>query len=317
MRQTIALAAIGLALLSGTTAAAQDAEAQARDLFKQGIDQFDQQNFEDALVAFQKADQLNPSWKLAFNIGQCQAALKRYGLAIEAFERYLAQGGDEVPDDRRSKVLDELSQFRKMVGGVKVVGQDDVVVVIDEIVRGSTPMNQPILVTAGVQHHIKLVKQEEVIKTLIETVRGESTLEIDLSDTAPAPAPAPIPAETDEGDEPAAVPEDESDGISPAWFWVGLGATAVFAGGAVGANFALKDLKDDDTGVVYDSDYDNAKALRIAGLASFGLAIAAGVTTGVLAFFTDWGGDDESPAEIQVGAFGTGESAGLSLQGSF
>ncbi|MBW2276721.1 MAG: hypothetical protein JRF63_04460, partial [Deltaproteobacteria bacterium] len=55
-----------------------------------------------------------------------------------------------MPDDRRIKVLDELSQFRKMIGGVMVKGEDDVVVVIDDLVRGSTPMNQPILVTAGV-----------------------------------------------------------------------------------------------------------------------------------------------------------------------
>jgi hypothetical protein len=313
MRQVFAMTAIGLALLSGGAAAGQDNVAEARELFKQGVDQFDQQSYEEALVAFRKADQLNPSWKIAFNIGQCQAALKRYGLAIEAFERYLAEGGDEVPDDRRTKVLDELSQFRKMVGGVMVKGQDDVVVVIDDIVRGSTPMNQPILVTAGVRHHIKLVKQEEEIKTLVETVRGESTLEIDLSDTAPPP-PAPVPADTDDSGQPAPPPE-EGEGISPVWFWVGLGATAVFAGGAVGANFALKRMKND--GIESDDDFNNARGIRIAGLASLGLAAAAGITTGVLVFFIDWNGDDESPAELQVGAFGAGGGGGLSLQGSF
>jgi hypothetical protein len=314
MRQIFALTAIGLALLSGSAAAGQDKEAEARELFKQGLDQFDQQRYEEALVAFQQADKLNPSWKIAFNIGQCQAALKRYGLAIEAFERYLAEGGDEVPPERRTKVLDELSQFRKMVGGVMVTGQDDVVVVIDDVVRGSTPMNQPILVTAGVQHHIELVKQEEVLKTLIETVRGESILEIDLSETG-EPVPAPALPTTGESGQPAPPPEDDGAGLSPVWFWVGLGATAVFAGGAVGANFALKRMKDD--GIETDDDFNNARGVKIAGLASLGLAAAAGITTGVLVFFTDWNGDDEEPAELQVGAFGTDDGGGLSLQGSF
>jgi tetratricopeptide (TPR) repeat protein len=316
MRQIHALTAIGLALSLTASVAAQDDEAQARELFKQGVDQYDQQEYEDALEAFEKADELNPSWKIAFNIGQCQAALKRYGLAIEAFERYLAEGGDDVPSERRTKVLDELSQFRKMVGGVLVKGEDDVVVVIDDIVRGTTPMNQPILVTAGVQHRIELVKQEEVLKTVSETVRGESTLEIEVGGEESAAA-VPVPTEDgDDGDQPAQ-PEVEEGGLSPAWFWVGLGATAAFAGGAVGMNFAVKNLKDKDSGVVYEEDYDKAKALRATGLTFFSLAIAAGVTTGVLAIFTDWGGDDESPAELQVGAFGTGEGAGLSLQGSF
>jgi len=310
MRLILALSVVVLATLAAATAVGQTNEDQARELFKQGGAKFDEQAYEEALEAFEQADELNPSWKIAFNIGQCQAALKRYGLAIEAFERYLAEGGDEVPDERRSKVLDELSQFRKMVGGVMVEGEDDVVVVIDGITRGSTPMNQPILVTAGVKHNIELVKQEEVLKTVTDTVRGESTLVIEVGGDEPA---APVPAPVDDtSDQPDEISEDDG-GLSPVWFWVGLGATVVFAGGAVGTNFLIKDLKDD--GVVYEEDWDQAKALRATGLACFGLAVAAGITTGVLAFFTDW--DGESPNELQVGAFGSGEGAGLTLQRSF
>jgi hypothetical protein len=317
MRFQVAMTAIGLALLLGATAAAQETnEEKARAWFKQGVKRFDEGRHEDALNAFQQADQLHPSWKISFNIGQCQAALKRYGLAIEAFERYLAEGGDEVPGDRRTKVLDELSQFRKMVGGVMVKGADDVVVVIDDVVRGSTPMNQPILVTAGVKHNIKLVKQEEVLKTVMETVRGETTLEIDVSDAGIAAAPAPAPVEPDQ---PELQPEaaDDGGGLPPTFFWIGAGATVLLAGGAVGTNFAIAGMKNSD-GTVPAGDYDTARALRITGLTCFGLAIAAGITTGVLAIFTDWDGDDEEPpADVQIGAFGSGDGAGLTLQGSF
>jgi hypothetical protein len=318
MRLKLAVSAIGLALLVSAAAAAEETnDEKARTWFKQGVKRFDEQKFDDALYAFEQADRLNPSWKIAFNIGQCQAALKRYGLAIEAFERYLAEGGDEVPDDRRTKVLDELSQFRKMVGGVMVTGEDDVVVVIDDIVRGSTPMNQPILVTAGVKHNIKMVKQEEVLKTVQETVRGESTLEIRVSGGeagAPVPAPAPAAATTDTA---PAEAEDEG-GLSPVFFWVGAGATLAFTGGAVGLNFAIAGKKNDD-GEVPSGDYDAAKGMRAAGLACFGLAIAAGVTTVVLAFFTDWDGDgdEEMVADLQLGAFGSADGGGLALGGTF
>jgi hypothetical protein len=318
MRLRLAVSAIGLALLVSAAAAAEETnEEKARTWFKQGGKRFDEQKYDDALYAFEQADRLNPSWKIAFNIGQCQAALKRYGLAIEAFERYLAEGGDDVPADRRTKVLNELSQFRKMVGGVMVTGENDVVVVIDDLVRGSTPMNQPILVTAGVKHDIKLVKQEEVLKTVRETVRGESTLEIEVSGDAagaPAPMPAPLPVEPTGGG--PVEPVDEG-GLSPVFFWIGASATVVFAGGAVGTNFALKKMKKD--GIATDDDLKSARGIRIAGLACFGLAIAAGITTTVLVFFTDWDGDgdEESAAELKVGPFGTANGAGLALQGSF
>ena len=57
------------------------------------------ERFLEAVRAFRSANEINPSWKIEFNIGQCEAALKRYGLAMEAFEKYLALGGDEVPTD--------------------------------------------------------------------------------------------------------------------------------------------------------------------------------------------------------------------------
>lgn len=314
MHRTLALMAIGTALLTSRAAAAQVTdEAQARIWFQQGAERYDERKFEEALHAFQQADRLNPSWKIAFNIGQCQAALKRYGLAIEAFERYLAEGGDEVPDDRRSKVLDELSQFRKMVGGVMVKGEDGVVVVIDGIPRGSTPMNQPILVTAGVPHHVELFKQEALLRAVRDTVRGESTLEIDLAEES-APAPAPV-VDTGGPGQPAPPPEVDEGGVSPVWFWVGLGATVVFASGAVASNFAVEKKKKD--GLETKGELESAETVQALGITSLALAGAAGITTCVLAIFTDWDGDEEQPADIQVGAFGTGDGAGLVLEGSF
>ena len=49
--------------------------------------------FKEAADAFRLANHLRRSWKLLYNIGQCEAAAKRYGMALDAFERYVAEGG--------------------------------------------------------------------------------------------------------------------------------------------------------------------------------------------------------------------------------
>jgi tetratricopeptide (TPR) repeat protein len=308
MRLALAMTAVALALLGPTAAAAQDAQGEARALFQLGTEAYDAERYEDALTAFTKADSLSPSWKLAYNIGQCQAALKRYGLALEAFERYLALGGDDVPADRRDEVLAELDRLRKMVGGVLVEGRDGAVLLVDGLERGRTPMNQPVLVTAGVEHRFEIRLGDELLEALTETVRGGATLEIDITPET-APVPAPVPSTPDE-------PAADAGGLSPLWFWIGAGATVVFAGGTVAANFAVEKKKRD--GIESGSDLDSAETIQALGITSLALAGAAGIATGVLAFYTDWGGGEEQPAaDVQIGAFGGGDGAGLAVRGSF
>jgi len=88
-------AACIMALALGAGAA--EAEQTARDAFKRGIGLVEKAQYQEAAKAFADAYTLQPSWKILYNIGQCQAALKEYGLAIENFERYLTDGGDDVP----------------------------------------------------------------------------------------------------------------------------------------------------------------------------------------------------------------------------
>ena len=69
-----------------------DAFAQSRSddeaatAFSKGVKLFKAEKYDEAVKAFRRAYELKPAWKIKFNIGQCEGALKRYGLAIEAFE---------------------------------------------------------------------------------------------------------------------------------------------------------------------------------------------------------------------------------------
>jgi hypothetical protein len=92
----------------------------------------------------------------------------------------------------------------------------------------------------------------------------------------------------------------EPGGADPAWFWsmVGLTGAATVATVALGAVVLVKDgeyeaLAQEDRTVELQ---DEGKRLMLATDICMGVAIAAAVTATVLAFTTDWGGEESSDA---------------------
>src|SRR5438105_2983977 len=88
-------------LLAATPAGAQPSPVdQAKAHFKNGTDLYDENNFRGALVEFQRAYELAPSYKILFNIGQVDMELQDYAGAMTAYARYLREGGPDVSADR-------------------------------------------------------------------------------------------------------------------------------------------------------------------------------------------------------------------------
>jgi hypothetical protein len=162
MRPIICVLAVAILSASAFEARA-DAEADARAAFQDGVKQFDAGRFQEAAAAFREANRLSPSWRIQYNIGQCEAALKRYGDALDAFDQYLAEGGDEIPDARQSEVLAEVARLRLKVGSVEVRGEPGIAVIIDGNRRGVTPVDAGIRVTGGVAHRLELVREGAVL----------------------------------------------------------------------------------------------------------------------------------------------------------
>lgn len=85
---------------------ALDLDKTAKEHFKAGIAYADDPSgpkWEEALKEFRAAYRTTPTTKLMNNIGLCALNLERDGEAIEAFEAYLA-GGGESDLDRKSVV---------------------------------------------------------------------------------------------------------------------------------------------------------------------------------------------------------------------
>jgi hypothetical protein len=256
MRIRVSFLLVLLSLFSqGLSAAEGDPEegpddARARDAFDEGKNLYNADRFIEAAEKFREAYRLRPTWKLYFNIAQSEAAAKRHGLALEAFERYLSQGGDEVQDDRHGLVLTEIKRLRPIVGFVKIAARfPGATVRIDGIARAEMPLVSPLMVAAGVEHQVTLEQGGNVMHVWRVRVAGEQTLNLYLEEasvpeeetrTAAPPAEQSEP----EVEKPPPPPPDRGSGKQTIGI-VGLGlGAALIVSGAITGGIALGDYSE-------------------------------------------------------------------------
>lgn len=147
-------------------------EAGAR--FSRGVKLFEAQDFAAALAEFEAAYRLTPAFQVLFNIGVTQKKLFRYNDAVRTLGRYLTDGGDKVPPDRRTQVERELAEIRALVAevSVKVEGMP-ATIEVDGRVAGETPLSDALLLPSG-KHTIRALRDgEEPAVKEIEVVSGE------------------------------------------------------------------------------------------------------------------------------------------------
>jgi hypothetical protein len=315
MRQ-LTIGLLGAVLLCAGAAHA-DTEDEARAAFKQGVKHYEAGRIEAALEAFRKADELQPSWKIQFNIGQCEAALKHYGRAIEAFEAYMAGAGDEISVQRRDKVIAELDRLRKLTGMLSVEGPDGVTVIVDGFERGTTPLSGRLRVVAGVDHQLVGKRGDTVVARKTVKVGGGETLAVDIGEGEAGPPTGVSGAgKTEQGEEgePPLLEADDDDGGLPILFWVGAGLTVAAAGTGVGFGVASNSRADDfdaknkqvaagnlpadDKGMLdAKDDVETYETMTNAMLITAGVLAAA---TAVVLIVHLTGGDDEDPDDAEV-----------------
>lgn len=112
---------IALAIAAASVAYAEPARADTSDqvntLFKRGVDFYKEADFRAALVEFKRAyDASNHDYRVLYNIAQCEYQLTNYVGALSSFERFLADGGAQVKDERRGEVLTEIAKLKGRVG---------------------------------------------------------------------------------------------------------------------------------------------------------------------------------------------------------
>ena len=305
---------LAIAAASASPAALSADASPARAAFEKGKAAFEDGDYARAADAFRRAHRLKPNWKLQYNIGQSEAAAKRHGLALQAFEAYLSAGGDDIPLERREEVLAEVRRLRAMVGYAKISAPAGAAVSIDGVERGRAPIRMEIPVAASVRHEASAVLEDgRALSPQAFQVTGGKTAEIELAAKPSTDAPAPPEAPSPPADAPPAAQSDVDRGASPlavaGWISLAAGAGALAAGAATGGVALSKNrtLEDDcdASGVCFgQKNHDELDARDALATSSTVLLIAGGAlaaTGATLLIFGAAGGEGEPEVALAPG----------------
>jgi hypothetical protein len=301
-RSTRAAAALLAAVLLVPAAAHADSKDTARSHFERGVELYREGDFRSALIEFQRAYEASPNYKVLYNLGQTSLELQDYAGALKALRGYLQGGGRAVPPARRTQVQADLKRLESRVAHVDIrVNVTDAEVTVDDVSVGKSPLHGPVLVSEG-RRRIAATKAGLTSAERVIDVAGGDSPKVSLELVEPkAPAPVIVPVPTPEPREtPAPVPVAPTAPLrttsSPSTgFWIGLTATGALAvGTAVLGGLALASKSTFDSRLAQvgvqtssvDSARNQTRAFALATDITGGVAIAAAVTTVVLALTT-------------------------------
>jgi hypothetical protein len=285
--------AVSLAAMAPNVLAADGKEPTAAEVdeakrrYQRGRELYDDNDLRGALVEIRRAYDLAPNYKLLFDIGQICYQLPDYPCALATFKKYLAEGGDGVAEDVRATVQKDITKLEGRVATLKVTtNRPGAEILVDDVVVGTTPLTQPVVVGAGKRKIVARISgAEPVTKTL--DVAGQDVLDVPLefgavvSDVKPPPiADKPPPTKP--------VQETKAGSGVPVVPWVITGVLAVGTGIAGGlAMSASSDYRSklDTFGTTRAQLDDGLSSVQSRALATdilLGLTVAGAATSIVL-----------------------------------
>lgn len=340
----LALALVTLPALAADVAINEEARAH----FTAGVNLLqdpDGARYEEAYREFKAAYAASPSWKILGNLGISAMKLERDGEAIEAYRKYLTDGGKQVEADERAQFQRDLATLESGVVRLTLDSDPPGAVIEDErfptsgnAIRNAYATNGPLQIGVRAGRHrftAKLAGRPDAVWEVELSPRQQQSYVFKFGEPSSA-APAASPAAPAAGPQPGAVSVDSgaakgTSGMRIGSYValgvgvVGLGAGTLFALQAKGKYQDANDITtrecgagngDCELGDAYPAwksasdDGDSAKTLSLVGFIVGGVGVATGVTLFVLS-----SGKKEEPAAAKVEPYlGVGA---LGVRGSF
>ncbi len=130
-----------------------------------------------------KAYALAPTYRLLYNIGIVYQALRDSARSLDAFERYLSEGGGGVPADRVTEVTSRIERLKARVGylniEVKPAGAE---ISVDDFLLGQAPLPQKVRVNSGRRRVTASMPGHAPVTRAIELAGGETkTVSFDMT----------------------------------------------------------------------------------------------------------------------------------------
>jgi hypothetical protein len=157
---------------------AQKAEARAR--YERGLKLYDQGAYEPALVEMRRAYELNPTYKILYNLGLIHKQLNDHAAALDAFNGYLNEGGKKIDGKRHAEVEKYVAELKPLVATLTI--QVDVAgaeVTIDDALIGTSPLPSSVTVNAGKRKISAKVAGKPAV-TRVLTVAGSDAVTVKL-----------------------------------------------------------------------------------------------------------------------------------------
>jgi hypothetical protein len=149
MWRLIATAVLATWVLCASAPAAAQGNA-AKEHYMQGVALFEAGNYKAALAEFLESYQARPNWKLRHTIAICYFNLNRFVAAKNELDMYLAEGGKNVPADKKAEVEEMVLQIAKLTAEVKIeVNVDGATIWIDDEKMATSPMGKPLFLDSG------------------------------------------------------------------------------------------------------------------------------------------------------------------------
>lgn len=274
-------------------------QTEARERYARGLELVAQSNYDAALIEMHRAYTLNPSYKILYNLGQIYLHLNDYAAAQTNFERYLNEGGSDVPAGRLTEVNQELLKIRPHVAKVNLdVQGEGAEVLVDDATIGRSPLRKTVLVNVG-KHKFSAVRPGVEPVTRVIPLAGQDVvaLVLDVSDTPTSEkqetaAPQPQGAETTKPTPTPAVFTATEARPHSSYTWVGWTLTAALGVGTGVAGYIatskahdLKDLRE-SPGVTRAALDDSERSTFRAALITDVLLGATVVAGGLSLYFS-------------------------------
>jgi hypothetical protein len=298
--------ACGFGLLLALSAAPARAEdtvitPEAKAHFQAGvsfIDDPDGARYEEAYREFKAAYAISPSWKILGNLGLCAMKLERDGEAIQAFKRYLAEGGEQIEADEKAQVERDTRTLETGVVLVTIESDPPGAIFVDErlpdagsaVVNRYGPSSEKIAIGVRPGRHritARLEGYQDAPWNLDATPAGkfENTFKLEKIPEAVGPGGGPT---TGPGQIGPTTPVPAERPVPTSVFIVGGLSVALAAGGGVVGFLATdknKQYKELNSDLHSDADIEEAKGLKEDGemlnLIADGLFAGAVVGAGV------------------------------------
>ena len=160
-------------------------EAHAR--FKQGLQLYDEDSYQAALIEFQRAYDLAPVFRILYNIAQVQYQLQDYAAALRSFEKYLQDGGTRIATARRTEVQKDIDSLRARVGFLSISASvSGAEILVDGVLVGREPLTEPVAVNVGSRRLTSRLDGFVPMTKLVEVEAGDSlSLRLELVEEEP------------------------------------------------------------------------------------------------------------------------------------